>query len=261
MNYGLYLSAAGVLTNRHRQDVFANNLANVQTHAFKPLRPSIANRPPESIENPDRFGTAQKLLDRLGGGVLAGKQALDFTPGPIESTGNPLDAAITERDQFFAVSHRNAVTGQLETRLTRDGRFTLNNLGELVTQSGHRVLDTANQPILLSADAKPRITPAGIIVDQQNNTLAQLQIARVPAPGDALLPAGEGTFRFKGADTRQPVTNADLATESIEASGTQAVPTLMQLIAASKSAMGNANMIRYHDTLIDRAVNTLGRVA
>ena len=35
MNYGLYLSAAGMLTNMYRQDVAANNLANAQTPAFK----------------------------------------------------------------------------------------------------------------------------------------------------------------------------------------------------------------------------------
>ncbi|MEO0587990.1 MAG: flagellar hook basal-body protein [Planctomycetota bacterium] len=261
MNYGLYLSAAGTLTNRHRLDVFANNLANVQTHAFKPLRPSVANRPPESIENPDRFGTAQKLLDRLGGGVLAGRQSLDFTPGPIESTGNPLDAAITAKDEFFAVAMTDPATGRTETRLTRDGRFTLNNQGVLVTQSGHPVLNPDNEPIRLAPGVKPSITPAGLLVDSQNNTLGQIQVTRVRQPGDALMPAGENTFRFRGTDTRQPVANVALASESIEASGTRAVPTLMKLIAASKSASSNANMIRYHDTLLDRAVNTLGRVA
>ena len=46
----------------------------------------------------------------------------------------------------------------------------------------------------------------------------------------------------------------------IEASGTAPITELMDLIDSSKSANSNANLIRYHDLLLDRAVNTLGRV-
>lgn len=261
MNYGLYLSAAGALTNRYRQDVFANNLANVNTHGFKPLSPAISNRPPESIENPDRFGTAQALLDKLGGGVLAGPQSVDFSPGPIEITGNPLDAALTQDDTFFVVRTTDPATGQTDTRVTRDGRFSLNVNGQLTTQSGHLVLGPGDQPITVDPAAKAAIDPAGRLIDHDGNVLATLQVVRVPEPGEALVPAARGTFAFTGPDTRQPVDYVDLRPAALERSGTQAVPTLMKLVAASKAASSNANMIRYHDTLMDRAVNTLGRVA
>jgi len=261
MNYGLYLSAAGALTNRYRQDVFANNLANVNTHGFKPLNPAISNRPPESVENPDQFGTAQRLLDQLGGGVLAGPQSLDFSPGPIEITGNPLDAALEQADTFFVVQTQDPGTGRVQTRLTRDGRFSLNVDGRLTTQSGHLVLGPGDQPIAVDPSAKASIDPAGRLIDHEGNELAALQVVRVPEPQAALEPAARGTFAFTGPDTRQPVDHVDLRTGALERSGTQAVPTLMKLVAASKAAMSNANMIRYHDTLMDRAVNTLGRVA
>jgi len=261
MNYGLYLSAAGVLTNRYRQDVFANNLANVNTHGFKPLNPAISNRPPESIENPDQFGTAKHLLNQLGGGVLAGPQSLDFTPGPIEITRNPLDAALTQNDTFFVVRTTNPDTGQLDTRVTRDGRFNLNANGQLTTQSGHLVLGPGDQPITIEPGAQASIDPAGRLIDPAGNVLASLQVVRVPEPADALEPAARGTFAFTGPDTRQPIDHVNIRPGALERSGTQAVPTLMKLVAASKAAMGNANMIRYHDTLMDRAVNTLGRVA
>ena len=89
MNYGLYLSAAGVLTNSYRQDVFANNLANVNTVGFKPDLPVLRTRPPEAIEDPAPFGTSNDLLERLGGGVLAGPQRTSFAPGPVEQTHRP----------------------------------------------------------------------------------------------------------------------------------------------------------------------------
>ncbi|MEM9789806.1 MAG: flagellar hook-basal body complex protein [Planctomycetota bacterium] len=261
MNYGLYLSAAGVLTNRYRQDVFANNLANVHTHAFKPLDPTISNRPPESVENPDRFGTANELLDRLGGGVLAGRQSVDFTVGPHQVTNAPLDAALKEDNTFFVVHARHGDTGRVETHVTRDGRFNVRSDGTLTTAAGHVVLDPDNQPIVLPPATPVWVTESGRIVDDQQRPLATLQVARVPNPGDALKPASKGTFAFVGRDTREPVTYVDLHVGAVEGSATMAVPTLMKLVAASKSAMGNANMIRYHDTLMDRAVNTLGRVA
>ena len=72
MNYGMYLSASGVLTNTYRQDVYANNLANAQTVGFKVDVPSIKQRDPESIEDDLGYSVSKDMLDRLGGGVLAG---------------------------------------------------------------------------------------------------------------------------------------------------------------------------------------------
>ena len=88
MNYGLYLSASGVLTNTYRQDVFANNLANVETPGFKPDLPSIRQRDPEAIEDNLGFQGSNELLDRLGGGVLAGQQRINFNQGTLRPTGN-----------------------------------------------------------------------------------------------------------------------------------------------------------------------------
>src|SRR5690606_13067862 len=70
MDYGLYLSAAGVLTNMHRTDVHANNLANVATTGFKPDFAVIRQRLPERLEDNIADVPAHELLERLGGGVL-----------------------------------------------------------------------------------------------------------------------------------------------------------------------------------------------
>lgn len=110
MNYGLYLSASGVLTNMYRQDVIANNLANVETVGFKLDLPSIRQRDPESIE--DSFGSdvSKRLLDKLGGGVLAAQQRINFSPGPIEKTGAPLDVALDSPGAFFCGQRRQRST-------------------------------------------------------------------------------------------------------------------------------------------------------
>jgi len=258
MNYGLYLSASGVLTNTYRQDVFANNLANVETPGFKPDMPSIRQRDPEAIEDNLGFEGSNELLDHLGGGVLAGRQRINFAQGAYRATHNPLDAALTDKNQFFAVQITDSNTGKTQVRLTRDGRFTLNGARELVTQSGKRVLDTSDQPIILDGPGRARIAGNGQVM-LNDQPIAQLQVAKVDNL-DGLTKRGQGLFVFEGADPREAVKVPDIKPGYVEASGVDPITTMMQVVAATKAATGNANMIKYHDQVLDRAVNTLGRV-
>jgi len=50
MIYGLYLSAAGVITNSYRQDVIANNIANAETVGFKKDLAMFQERPTQAQE-------------------------------------------------------------------------------------------------------------------------------------------------------------------------------------------------------------------
>lgn len=261
MNYGLYLSASGVLTNLYRQDVFANNLANVQTVGYKPDVASVRQRDAESVE--DRFGPelGNELLDRLGGGVLAGPQRIDYTPGASRHTGGALDAALDQQDTFFVVSNLDPNTGQPRIHMTRDGRFTRNDEGYLVTASGgHRVLGPGDQPIQLPEGGPIRIDSAGRLM-LAGEQVASVQITAV-MDTDQLKKIGQNLLTFKGAnDTRTPAPNATLNPGAVEASGVDPIKALMQVIEATKAVTANGNMIRYHDLVMDRAVNTLGRVA
>jgi len=260
VNYGLYLSASGLTTNLYRQDVFANNLANVETVAFKPDLPSVRHREPEAIEDHAVRKAAHQLLDRLGGGVLPAAQAINFKAGGLEPTGNPLDAALSDEHQFFVVRSTDPKTGGTEAMLTRDGRFTIGPRGALVTQAGHPVLDASGGPIELPEGVPVRIDARGHVRRADDDTeLARLGIAE---PGDrgGLVKHGQNLFRVLRGGFEQAEAPA-VHPEHVEASGANPIRTLMSLTAASKAAMGNANLIRYHDLLMDRAINTLGRVA
>lgn len=261
MNYGLYLSASGVLTSMYRQDVFANNLANVGTAGFKLDLPSVRQRDPESVE--DGFGSdvSKRLLERLGGGVLAGPQRVSFAPGPLQQTGGPLDVALESRDAFFVVSDDNAPVGGSAIRLTRDGRFSRNAQGYLVTVAGgHRVMDTKDKPIRLADDAPVSIDGAGRVL-QNGQEVTQLQVTAV-TDTDRLIKTGQNLFQMGGPqDLRTAPQLATVRSGFIESSGVDPISTLMKLIAATKAVTANGNLIRYHDLLMDRAVNVLGRVA
>jgi flagellar hook-basal body protein len=150
MNYGLYVSAAGALTSLHRQDVVANNLANLNTVGFKPDSVFTKTRLPERLESGQSFADPQYLLEQLGGGQHLHPTFISFRQGDLAETHNDLDVAIMG-EGFFAVQ---AGSGPDSIRLTRDGRFTLNTDGELVmSTSGMRVLDVNDEPIRLNRNA------------------------------------------------------------------------------------------------------------
>ncbi|MEM7681713.1 MAG: flagellar hook basal-body protein [Planctomycetota bacterium] len=259
MYYGLYLSASGVLANTHRQDVFANNLANVETAGFKPMLADVRQRPAESVEDRLPFRDRHPKLDRLGGGVLVEPRGAAFSAAVAQQTNRPLDAALRDDDTFFSVEV-SLGQGRTQTRVTRDGRFMVDQAGLLTTTAGHRVLGEDDRPIAIDPQA------GAVAVDDQGRLLqngqevARLGVARVDNPGSTLRPAGDNTFAFLTDDPRALADGFELAPGHIEASGANPITTLMQVVSSSKSAMGNASMIRYQDAMIDRAVNTLGKV-
>ena len=127
MLYGLYLSATGVMTNPYRQDVIANNLANMNTVGYK--------------DQTDQFSTL--FYQQLNGGVNGGVQVgvgtqvatteTDFSNGAPTSTGQATDMAL-QGNGFFVIDDN----GQQE--LTRAGDFVLSNNGALQTTSGASVM-------------------------------------------------------------------------------------------------------------------------
>ncbi len=260
MNYGLYLSASGALTALYRQDVFANNLANVQTVGFKADRPSVRQRDAESVEG--GFSEFRKhLLDKMGGGVMAGPQVVSFTRGSLTATGNPLDLALREDNSFFAVQMKNPTDGSTQIRLTRDGRFSLDAQGQLVTRTGgHPVLNEQNQPITLATDQPVQVSPDGQIT-QGGEAVAQLQITAV-ARRDQLVKQGQNMLWFEnGMDQRVPTEDATVVPEHVESSSVDPVRALMDLVSATKAVGSNGNLIKYHDQMMEKAINTLGRLA
>lgn len=258
MNYGMYLSAAGAMTAMHKQDVHANNLANVNTVAFKPDSVFTKHRLPERLEQPSLAADPHKLLEQLGGGQFVDPTFTSRAQGQLAQTERPLDVAI-DGDGFFVVSKGGV--GQDALRLTRDGQFTLNESGELVMAStGHRVLDVNNEPIQLDSATSVVINENGEIA-QNGETVAQLQIA---APSDPALldKAGHNLMRFRN-DAEVSLVPADGKARQghTESSAVDPILAMNAMIGASKSVASNAQMLQYHDHIMGQAVNTFGRVA
>lgn len=263
MNYGLYVSASGVMVNAHRQDVLANNLANVNTAGFKPQFTDLRQRPAASQENgPVDFGLSNALLDKLGGGVFGRDQRVSFATGTPVKTGRDLDASLTTDNAFFAVQYTDVHTGQEDIRLTRAGKFTTNAQGELVTQSGERVLNVNDEPIEVS-EARPVIGRTGEIrmLDAQGNVVGRDQLQIVQADLNTLKPMGKNLFEMTAGDSRIAIDQPALLPGHYESSGTNAIATMMEIVSATRAATSNARMIQYHDQMLNASVNTFARLA
>lgn len=259
MNYGIQLSASGVLTAMYRQDVIANNLANMSTAGFKPDIAATRQRPAVREEDGVWNLPSNALLEKLGGGVLLAPNRIDFSQASLERTGNALDVAI-QGDGFFMVRDETDQSGD-RLRLTRDGRFTRDRSGRLVTAStGLPVLDVQNRPIQIPDGPTVVIEENGLI-RQGTATLGQLAIVDVPNRR-GLTKLGNSLFNAssEAINSRKPATGV-LKQNHLEQSGVDEFRALMQVSAAAREVETNIGMIQSQDRMIERAISSLGRVA
>ncbi len=255
MNYGLYIAASGALTNMARQDVISNNLANVNTAAFKPDVFAIRQRDVVRVEDRLPFVDSNKLLEKLGAGVFPSRTLVDTSSESAESTGNPLDLAI-DGEGFFQV----ASPGEDGLALSRDGRLAVNAQGRLVTAAGGLpVLNAQGQPIEVDRAAPVEIRADGEVV-QNGQSVGRVRLVTVAEPSK-LVKAGEGVLRVP-AEQAGSLRDAGgtLRQFSLERSGTDAIKAMMQITSASNAVSSNLGMIANINELMGRAINTLGRV-
>jgi flagellar basal-body rod protein FlgG len=257
MHYGLYLAASGSLTNLHRMDVLANNLANAETPGFKPLSWSTRQRDVARVEDQLPNLPSSELLERLGGGVMLMPARVSSRQGTPETTGRPLDLAVD--GPGFLVVRQGAGLDADSLRFSRDGRLSLNARGVLVqATTGLPVLDAVNNTIRLDPSQPVSIDAQGTI-RQGNAAVARLQLA-VPPSTDQLRPEGNGLFSVPGtAMSRRRPAEGQFIPGAFERSAVDPVRTMLNLGSAERAAGSSTRMIQYFDQLMDRAVNGLGR--
>jgi flagellar basal-body rod protein FlgF len=254
MNYGLYLSATGVLANTYRQDVIANNLANSETVGFKRHLATFQERPTES-QSEGRPDLSDPMLDGIGGGFLVSPTRVDTTQGEMETTGNNLDAAIFGQGYFAVEDHG-------KTQLTRAGQFMLNRDGDLImaNASGQRVLDVDGQPIQLPGLIAARLEiGADGQITHEGQPVARLGLFDVPDPSK-LMKKGGSLFDYPDLAKSLKPADAQLRSGAVERSNVDPTTELTQLMETQRALEANANMIRYQDTAMAKLVNEVGKI-
>ena len=253
-SYGLWLSAAGMQVNQHRQTVLANNMANIDTTAFKQDLAMVSLRPVESQEDVAGQPFMHSVLDGMSGGLEVKASQHDFSQGAIEGTGRPLDMAIAGAG-FFTVSDGSA------TRYTRDGSLSLNRGGELVLSAGGgrwRVLDEGGARILVEPGRGQLSVSQSGVVRQGKEEIARIGLVK-SKDATALRKVGGNLFELTGGEMVRA--GGRIEKESLERSNFDAMRGLAQMIEASRAYELNANMVRMQDDLTGQAISRVGRVA
>ncbi len=252
--YGLWLSAAGMKVNQHRQTILANNMANANTTGFKHDIAVVAQRRVESQSSPGSSPFAHPILDGIAGGVDVRPTYHNFGQGRIEKTGRSLDVAI-DGDGFFAVSD-----GQV-TRYTRDGQFTFNRQGELVLVAGEgrwRVLDEGEAPIVVDQTAGKVSISADGTIRQGQNVVAKLGLVSTE---DKQSLRKIGGNLFDAGEVEMTPIKGRFEPESREESNFDIMNGLATMIEATRAYQLNATMLKLQDDLTGQAVTRVGRLA
>ena len=139
MMRSLFSGVAGLKTHQTRMDVIGNNIANVNTTAFKSSTinfSDLMSQTTQQASGPNATtGTGGTNARQIGLGVKTGAITMNIEgQGSAQSTGNPFDIMITGNN-FFVVSNG------LSNFFTRDGSFYVDGGGNLaMTSTGYNVM-------------------------------------------------------------------------------------------------------------------------
>jgi flagellar basal-body rod protein FlgF len=249
MDSGLYAVYTGLLARTQALETAANNLANSNTNGFRAqqdyFRGVIASA----------SGTSDSDLDSAVNqfGILGGSR-LDLSQGQINTTGNPLDLALSGGG-FFQVKTAHG------TQLTRDGAFLRASDGTLTTQHGEPVLNSAGAPITLPTGPVHVGAGGEISVTAADGSSAIAGTLGMVNYAAADL-AAAGANRFVARDGAKPAEmTATVDAGALEGTNQDAVHGTVQLMLVQRQAeMMQKALNVFHNEFDKTATEDLGRV-
>lgn len=254
---GLYTAWTGMANEQKRLDVISNNMANSNTVGYKGDR-VVSQSFDDVLGIKIRDGSQayhNEAIGNLSLGVKIGEVYTDHSQGSVRETGGTLDAALSGSG-FFTIKVTDA-TGQTHTRYTRDGRFMLTKDGLLVDADGNAVqgeggdivIDPSAKSIAISPQGQ--ITVDGTVVDTLN--IVDFE------DYDYLKKYGNTMFEpVEGATLKEAT--AEVLQGYTEQSNIQVVKEMVDMITITRAYEAGQKVIRSYDSMLDRAVNQVGKV-
>ena len=253
---GLYTAYTGMINEQNRMDVLTNNLANASTVGFK-KEGATSQSFDEVLAYKIKDTTDPNWARPLGGismGVKIGENYTDYSQGSMRETGNTYDMAISGTG-FFTVQFTNK-KGEQSLKYTRDGSFTLNKDGYLVTKDGDFVQGTAGR-IQLNPLLPASVDQSGNIY-QNGTRVATLDITDFE-DYNYLEHYGENYYQtVEGFEEK----NGDYKVMSgyLEMSNMSVVTEMVNMISVSRAYETNQKIVQTYDASLEVAVNQLGKV-
>jgi flagellar basal-body rod protein FlgF len=233
-------------------DVVANNIANVNTAGFKSDQSLF-----EEYLTPGAHEDNFKPADRRVSFVQDRGTYRDFTQGPTEQTGNPLNVAISGNG-FLVVQ---TAAGE---RYTRDGGLQMNNLGQLVTASGDPVLGTSGPIVFQPTDHDINVSPDGTVtvVEGSGRTDSLRGKLRLVSFADAqkLLKEGGNLYSPGEGGAALPDLKSQVEQGYIEKSNVNSVVEMSRMIEITRAYTQIATMLQQESDLHKSAIEKLADV-
>jgi len=250
----LNTAGTGMVAQQFNLDVISNNLANVNTTAFKSQRAEFQDLMYQTFRASGALtGGAVNLpgSTQIGLGAKYASSATNFGSGPLQATGNPLDLAING-DGFFAVTRADG-----STAYTRDGTFKRDGSGLVVTNDGYPVQPNITVPsgataITVSASG---IVSAIIPGTSQPQQVGEIKLTLFANPA-GLTRVGQNLFVAGGASGDPQILTpgqtgaGEITSTFVEGSNVQVVEEMTRMILAQRAYEINSKAIQTADEML-----------
>jgi flagellar basal-body rod protein FlgG len=278
---GLYTGASGMIVQMGRIDVLSNNLANVDTPAYKKDTTLMKAFPEMLIHRVNDDGVRRlpngsydkmPIVGKIGTGVEINEVYTRFEQGAFKQTGNDFDLAL-EGQGFFSIETPDG------ERYTRNGGFLIDSEGFLVTPEGFNVLGE-NGPIQIKKNnfmideqgnvyenAEYAGDPRRVVSMQENDwenvvlidrlKIVDFEVRRhIKKEGESLYRETEYSGPAAVIEQDRPKVHQGF----LEASNVNPVIEMVNLIEVHRTYEANQKSIQAHDSALGRTVNEVGRV-
>lgn len=260
---GIYTALSGAIAQQNKLDTVANNLANANTPSFKRDRQvfkeylTAYEKSPDVIQVPKVPASIDSFYHMQGGDkayVDGAGTFTDFSQGSIKPTGSPFDVAINGKGSFFEIATPQGV------RYTRNGSFTINNDGMLVTKQGFPVLNNTpggveQRQIRLNPNTQLQIGLDGTI-SQGAGPIGRLAISTFNNP-QALRKIGNSMYIVK--ETMDPQVQdqpqGQVMQGSLEMSNVNVVQEMTEMIKTTRTFESLQKAIQAYDQMNGKLVN------
>ncbi|ENN84065.1 flagellar basal-body rod protein [Rhizobium freirei PRF 81] len=241
MQSGIYVALSSQMALERRLTTIADNLANVNTTGFRGTE----------VKFDEVLSNTENKLNAKVAFVSQGNDYLSVENGELQNTGNLFDFAV-KGDAWFGV---NTPAGLV---LTRDGRFTMNESGALVSVRGYPIVDPGGAPIQLDpAGGAPTVGSNGTIA-QNGKVMGQIGLYNADV--------GKGFLRYQNSgilptDTPQSVidrSNVGVAQGYLENSNVNGMREMTNLIEVSRAFDNISTLTSSSEGTLTEAIKTLG---
>lgn len=253
----LWTAATGMIAQQNNIDIISNNLANVNTTAFKKSRAEFQDLLYQTIRPAgvtNNIGTQYPTPIEIGHGTRLASTTKSFITGEPVQTFNQLDVMI-QGEGFFAVQLPNG-----ETAYTRDGSFKVDGTGNLITSDGYFIFPEITIPQEASAIVIRENGEVQAVIPGQteNEVIGQIKLVKFANPA-GLASIGKNLYK-ETEGSGEPIEGipgfegfGTLMQGYLEASNVKVVEEMVNLIASQRAYEINARAIQTSDDMLGLA--------